>query len=264
MRVKALFSVAVIALVSLLASGCYYNKKLVYLKDNDFTGQKGSLIEAKRTVYKLQSSDIIAVQVKGPGESQVSGAFNLAPAQGNMFATPGNFYMDGYTIDSSGKITLPVIGAVTVRDLTVEEAQQTIQELANKYLTKAIVIVKLTSFKITVLGEVKNPGYYYVYNTQATILEGLGMAGDLTTYGNRQRVKLIRQAPGGSEVALIDLTDARLLQSNYYFMMPGDVLYVEPLRARSSRSNLDLLTVLFTAATTTVLILSYINSNSNK
>lgn len=179
-----------------------------------------------------------------------------------MFASPANFYMDGYTINPEGKITVPVIGEVSVKDMTIEEAQAAVQKSADKYLTKAIVIVKLTSFKVTVLGEVKNPGYYYVFNSQATILEGLGMAGDLTPVGNRQTVKLIRPTPGGSEVVVLNLNDADLLKSPYFFMMPGDVLYVAPLRARSNRSNLEIATFLFGAATTTVLIMSYVSTHS--
>jgi len=244
-------------------SGCYYNKKLVYLGDKQFSETKPTLVESKHTVYKLQPADVLSVQIKGPGEVNVTSQFNLNPqTNGSMFASPANFFMDGYTINPDGKITLPVIGDVTVKDMTIEEAQQTIQKAADKFLNRAIVIVKLTSFKVTVLGEVKNPGYYYVFNSQATILEGLGMAGDLTNVGNRQNVKLIRQTPGGSEVVLLDLTDADLLKSPYFFMMPGDVLYVAPLRARSSRSNLELATLLFSAATTTVLIMSYISSQS--
>lgn len=248
--------------VVLIASGCYYNKKLVYLDDKQFSSTRPTLIESKRSAYRLQPSDIIAVQIKGPGESEVTQSFNMNPQQsGSMFASPANFYMDGYTIDPQGKITLPVIGEVSVKDMTTQEAQETIQRAADKYLTKATVIVKLTSFKVTVLGEVKSPGYYYVFNSQATILEGLGMAGDLTAFGNRENVKLIRQTPGGSEVVMLDLTDADLLKSPYFFMMPGDVLYVAPLRARSNRSNLELATFLFGALTTTILVMSYVDQN---
>jgi len=219
-------------------SGCYYNKKLIYLGDEQFSATRPTLVENKHSAYKLQPSDVISVQVKGPGESAVTGQFNMNPTtNGSMFASPANFYMDGYTINPDGKITLPVIGEISVKDMTTEEAQTTIQKAADRYLTKAIVIVKLTSFKVTVLGEVKNPGYYYVFNSQATILEAFGMAGDLNPVGNRQNVKLIRQTPGGSEVVMLDLTDADLLKSQYFFMMPGDVLYVAPLRARSNRSN---------------------------
>ncbi|HMJ67691.1 MAG TPA: polysaccharide biosynthesis/export family protein [Cyclobacteriaceae bacterium] len=249
-------------LVVILSSGCYYNKKLIYLDDRQFSSTRPTLIESKRSAYRLQPSDIISVQVKGPGETTITNSFNLNPQQsGSMFASPANFYMDGYTIDPDGKITLPVIGEVVVKDITTDEAREAIQKAADKFLTKAIVIVKLTSFKVTVLGEVKSPGYYYVFNSQATLLEGLGMAGDLTAFGNRETVKLIRQTPGGSEVVMLDLTDANLLKSPYFFLMPGDVLYVAPLRARSNRSNLELATFLFGALTTTILVMSFVQQN---
>ena len=263
MRVNSLIKIITCFVLLNILSGCYYNKKLVYFQDLNFSTTKPTLIENRRGAYKLQPSDIISVQIKGPGESAVTGQFNLNPqTSGSMFASPANFYMDGYTINPEGKITLPVIGEVSVKDMTTEEAQATIQKAADKYLTKAIVIVKLTSFKVTVLGEVKNPGYYYVFNSQATILEGLGMAGDLTPVGNRQNIKLIRPTPGGSEVVILNLTDADLLKSPYFFMMPGDVLYVAPLRARSNRSNLEIATFLFGAATTTVLIMSYVSTHN--
>lgn len=264
MRIKStLQSIFLCFILLSTLSGCYYNKKLIYLGDKQFSETRPTLVENKHSAYKLQPSDVISVQIKGPGETSVTNQFNLNPqTNGSTFASPANFFIDGYTVNPDGKIILPVIGEVSVKDMTTDEAQVAIQRAADKYLNKSIVIVKLTSFKVTVLGEVKNPGYYYVFNSQATLLEGLGMAGDLTSYGNRQNVKLIRQTPGGSEVVMVDLTDADLLKSPYFFMMPGDVLYVAPLRARSSRSNLELATFLFSAATTTVLIMSYISTQS--
>lgn len=261
MRVK---SIVLLLITCILFSSCYYNKRLIYLEDKQFSTTRPTLVENRPSAYKLQPSDVLSVQIKGPGETNVTNQFNLNPQQaGSMFASPANFYMDGYTINPEGKITLPVIGELSVKDLTTEEAQDVIQKAADKYLTKATVIVKLTSFKVTVLGEVKNPGYYYVFNSQATILEALGMAGDLTPVGNRQTVKLVRPTPGGSEVVMLNLNDADLLKSQYFYMMPGDVLYVAPLRARSNRSNLEIATFLFGAATTTVLIMSYISSHSS-
>jgi polysaccharide export outer membrane protein len=119
----------------------------------------------------------------------------------------------------------------------------------------------MISFKVTVLGEVNNPGYHYVYNNQLTILEALGLAGDLTNFASRKNVKLVRQVPRGSEVVLLDLRDPNLLKSKYFFLMPNDVVYVEPLKARSKRLNLELLTLVFSAATTAILILNYVNNN---
>jgi len=249
-------------LISGTLSSCYYNKRLVYLQNSKFSETQPSLIENSKSPYRLQPFDIVSIQIKSPiDHREISGVFNVTSSQNSMFATPGNLYLDGYSIDANGRVCLPVLGEITVKGLTLEDAQRLVQSHADKYLNNATVIVKLTSFKITVLGEVKNPGYYFVYNNQATVLEALGMAGDLTNFGNREKVKLIRQVSSGSEVVLLDLTESELLNSEYFFLMPGDVLYVEPLRVRSKRENLDLLTLLFSALTTTVLVLSYFENN---
>jgi polysaccharide export outer membrane protein len=247
--------------LSVTLSSCYYNRKLVYLQDKKFSEDKSLVVGNKKSLYRIQPYDILSVQIKSSLESQLAGVFNVSPVQnGSMFVTPGNLYVDGYSVDASGKINLPVLGELTVKDLTLDQVQELIQAHADKYLTKATVIVKLTIFRVTVLGEVKNPGQYFIYNNQATLLEAIGMAGDLTVFGNRRNVKLIRQSPAGSEVVLLDLTKSDLLQSPYFFLMPSDVLYVEPLKVRSKRANLDLLTIVFTALTTTVLVLTYARS----
>jgi polysaccharide export outer membrane protein len=249
-------------LPSLFLSSCYHNKKMIYLQDHHYSGSSVTNVENKKIAYRLQPSDILSIQIKSAGDRDISSVFNLIQYQGSMFVSPGNLYLEGYTIDATGKITLPVLGDIVVKDLTLEGAQKVIQSNVDKYLKQATAIIKLTSFKITVLGEVKNPGYYYVFNNQATVLEALGLAGDLTPVGNRQHLKLIRQVDTGSQVVLLDLTDPNLLKSNYYYLMPGDVLYVEPFKARSKRTNLELLTVVFSGLTTAVLILSYIDSNN--
>jgi len=250
-----------VLLISL--SSCYYNSRLVYLQDQHFSEFSPTLLQNKKAeVYRLQPSDILSVLIKSPTETEASNAiFNVASRPGGMFATPGNLFLEGYTIDNTGRISLPIIGEMMVKGLTIEEAQHIIQTGAEKYLSKATVIVKLISFKVTVLGEVKSPGYLYVFNNQATILETLGMAGDLTPFANRKNIKLIRQVTGGSQVILLDLTDPKLLSSSYFYLMPNDVLYVEPLKARVKRANLEILGVIFAGLTTGVLILSYVNQN---
>jgi polysaccharide export outer membrane protein len=246
------------AILPVLLSSCYYNSRLIYLQDKHFSEFSPTLIQNKKSVYRLQPSDILSVQVKGSNDTEASNTlFNVASRQTGVYATPGTLFLEGYTISSSGKITVPILGEMTVKDLTVEEAQQVIQSNANKYLNKATVIVKLTSFKIIVLGEVKNPGYLYVYSNQVTVLEALGLAGDLTLFASRKHVKLIRQVPGGSQVILLDLTDSRLLSSEYFFLMPNDVLYIEPLKARSNKTNLEVLGVIFAGLTAVALMVSY-------
>src|SRR6185369_3008855 len=257
---KYLFALRLL-LLAFLISSCYYNKRLVYLQDKNFSEDKPTLVENKRTPYQLQPADILSVQIKSSAEKELSGMFNISTTN-MMMANPGTLFLEGYSIDASGKITMPMLGELMVKGLTIEEAQQVIKTNANQYFNNPIVIVKLISFKVTVLGEVKNPGYYYVYNNQATALEALGMAGDLTNFGNRKNVKLLRQKASSTEVVLLDLTNADLLKSEYFFLKPGDVLYVEPLKARSKRTNLELLSVVFTAMTTAVLIFSYVNTQN--
>lgn len=259
MKIRPLISYGI--LLSLLLSSCYHNSRLVYLENNKFSKLSPTTLENKKEQYRLQPSDIVSVQVKTTTETAASNAiFNVGSMQ-NGFTSPGSFFLEGYTIDTKGNITIPILGEVTVKGLTIEEAQKRIQTSADKYLTKATVIVKLTSFKVTVLGEVKNPGYLYVYNSQVTVLEILGLAGDLTPFANREKIKLIRQTPAGTQVILLDLTDSKLLSSEYFFLMPNDVLYVEPFKARANRTNLEVLSVVFAGLTTTVLILSYINQD---
>lgn len=228
------------------------------MQDKHFSEFSPTLIQNKKSIYRLQPSDIISVQVKSSNEAEASNSiFNVASHQNGVYTTPGSLFLEGYTIDTSGKIMLPILGEVAVKDLTIEEAQRVIQSNANKFLKNSTVIVKLTSFKVTVLGEVKNPGYLYVYNNQVTVLEALGLAGDLTQYANRKNIKLIRQVPSGSQVILLNLTDPKLISSEYFFLMPNDVLYIEPLKARANKTNLEVLGVVFAGLTTLVLILSY-------
>jgi polysaccharide export outer membrane protein len=248
-------------LLTVLLSSCYSNNKLVYLQGDQYSELIPTLVQVKKSLYRVQPADILSVQVKSSTETETSNAiFNVATRQNGFNITPGSLFMEGYSIDTHGKIFLPIIGEVLVKGLTVEEAQQLIQQSVNKYLNKATVIVKLTSFKITVLGEVKNPGYLYVYSNQVTVFEGLGLVGDLTPFASRKNVKLIRQVPDGNQVILLDLTDPKLLSSEYFFLMPNDVLYVEPLKARSRKTNLEILSVVFAGLTTAVLIMSYIQN----
>lgn len=253
------FVIYVVAAMSL--TSCYYNKKLVYLQDRGVLSRTGS-IENKTAEYRIKPNDVLSIKVKSATDPLVSDIFNIAPGQGSWFSgSPGSLYLEGYSVNSEGQITLPIIGVLTVKDMKLDEIQDLVQKSVQKYLNNATVLIKLVSFKITVLGEVNTPGYHFVYNNQATVLEAIGIAGDLTKYGNRKNIKLIRQTNGKPKVVLLDLTDAALLGSEYYYLMPNDVLYVEPLKATVRRLNLDLLGVVFSAATTAILILNYVDEH---
>lgn len=260
LRLATLCQAIIILAVS---SSCYYNKRMVYFQNKDFSEAFATQIRNESMQYRLRPNDILSVKVKSSTEAGISDIFNITPTTNFFNVDAGNVYLQGYTIDSEGAITLPILGRVMVKDMTVEEAQSLIQTEANNFLNNATVIVKLVSFKITVLGEVNAPGYYFAFNNQLTLPEGLGLARDLTERGNRKKVKLIRQTPTGSEVVLLNLNDPDLLKSKYYYLMPNDVLYVEPFRANTGRSNAQLLTLVFSGLTTAILVLNYIDDNNS-
>ncbi|UYZ60793.1 polysaccharide biosynthesis/export family protein [Hymenobacter latericus] len=210
--------------------------------------------------YRIQPNDVLSVRVQSV-QPALNEIFNVTDARAVFQGDPGNMFLAGYNVDATGHINLPTVGKVKVQGLTIEETQAQIQRGVANYVRDANVLVKLLSFKITVLGEVRNPGRHFVYNGQATVLEALGLAGDLTEFGNRRNIKLIRTTPKGNEVLLLDLTDPKLLSSPNFFLLPNDALYVEPLAARTNRANVANLALVFSGISALALILNYINAN---
>ena len=242
-------------------SSCISNKQLVYFPDHRLNTD--SLINTYNVpgVYRLQPRDVLSIKIKTL-DPQSSEYFNMQSENGILNFNPASMYVSGYSVNDSGTIELPEIGAVSVGGLTVIEAQNKIEKALKVYLKKATIIVKLVSFKITILGEVQNPGYYYVYNDQATVLEGLGLAGDLTDFGNRENITIIRQNDDGVGAVLVNLKDPKFLASPYYFLKPNDVIYIQPVKAKNTRGNLNTLgfiSVIFGAVSTAVLLLNYID-----
>ena len=209
------------------------------------------------TTYKLQSNDVLSVKVLSV-DPDMSELFNIVnPASAFGLADPGSMYLSGYSIDSEGFINLPTVGRLQVLGLTTTQAQDLIQRGLSRYINDATVVVKLISFKVSVLGNVARPGYFYVYNERANLLEVLGMAGDLTQGANRENIKLIRQTPEGSEVVLLDLTDANLVQSQYYYLKPNDILYVEPRKTQLKRENLIVVSAVLGVVSTAALLVNF-------
>ncbi len=210
--------------------------------------------------YLVQPNDILNIKVQSRDAEQAS-FFNISTENRNIQANPASLFLSGYSVNQDGLVNLPIVGEIKVSGLTIEQVREFIQSEINKYLLDAIVLVKLTSFKISVLGDVKDPGTNYVYNNQATIFEALSAAGDANLSGNRTNIRLIRQIDGESHIIKLDLTDPKIIESPYYFLMPNDVIYVEFSKENIIRNNLVLITVLLTAISTSLLILNFIQTN---
>ncbi|WP_246008975.1 polysaccharide biosynthesis/export family protein [Hymenobacter metallilatus] len=232
-------------------------RNLPYLQGQSYNTRTAVLVDNARQQYRIQPGDVLSIRVQSV-QTQLNDMFNTVDARAVFNGDPGNLFLTGYSVDETGFINLPTAGRLKLQGLTVEEAQVAVQQQVSKFVRDANVLVKLLSFKVTVLGEVRSPGRYFVYNAQCTVLEGLGLAGDLTEFGNRQNVKLIRQTAKGSEVVLLDLTDPGLLTSPYFYLLPNDALYVEPMQARTARGNATNLALVFSGISAVVLVLNYL------
>lgn len=244
-------------LLLVCVTSCITKKELAYMQNNNFKENIPTEIATTSKEYRLQPNDVLSIKVLS-AQPEIANPYNVMnPSNGFGFAEPGSLFLNGYSIDKDGTISLPDVGDLKVGGLTTNEAREVIQSGVARYITDATVIVKLLSFKISVIGEVKSPGHYFVYNEQANLFEALSMAGDLTTAGNRENIKLVRQKPGSSEVILLDLKDPNIIKSPYYYLQPNDVIYVEPRSKYLSRENLSLAGTVFGLVSTTILLLNY-------
>ena len=134
-----------------------------------------------------------------------------------------------------------------------------IRERAGLFLKDATVIVKLVSFKFSVLGEVARPGTYSNFNNQLTVLEAISMAGDITDYGNRKQVLVLRPTKTGTKTFRLDLTKIDMLKSEGFFLLPNDIVYVEPIKCKMIKINIPTVSLFLTGVSTLILILNYLN-----
>jgi len=214
----------IVMLLFLAASCSTPLQEVTYLNgiQTDMTYQDGPLPEE----YRIRPNDHLYIRVISDDPMNVA-FLNLMGTQMTTSTYSSNMELITFLVDEHGNITYPFLGEIEVEDKTVQEVQDLLQAKVDNYLENASVFVKLVSRTVTVLGEVKNPGQLTMEKTRLTIFETLGMAGDVSDYGNRRNVKLIRQLPDGKHVAELDLTNPDLINSPYYYILPHDILYVE-------------------------------------
>jgi polysaccharide export outer membrane protein len=249
----------------ILVSGCTSTEQLSYLNNLPETTEP-QYFPYEMVDYKIQYRDILYIDVKsltteGKIENvlQGSGAINQTYLQGEA-----NQYLIGYNVDKEDNILLPVIGKISVGGKTLQEIKSIVQVKIDSVFNHAYVDVKLLSFKYTVLGEARSPGSFINYNDYLTVLEAIGRAGGVGDYGRRDRVLVVRSTPEGSKTYRINLQDKNLLSSEAYFLMPNDVVIIEPVKHKIFNMNLP--TISFAVSTitglitTTLLLINYFNT----
>lgn len=244
--------------LAVLGASCIGRKDINYLQDRALSNT-AKLFENNKFEYRLQVNDVLSIRVLGLDE-QTSRFFNVESGAGNVAISEPGLYVNGFNIDKNGQIQLPTVGKMKVQGLTLAEAQDLVQRKINEYFTNATVILKMVSFRVSVIGDVQRPGAYTVYNNQINLLEALALAGGANEFADKRHVTLMRQSDKGTQALYIDLAELDVLSSEYYYLLPNDVVYVPTLKARPGRLNLDLLAILLTTVTTAVLVLNYLNN----
>lgn len=262
---KAKVKLATIFIVAIIVFGsCTSQKELMYLSNLDTTSVQ-QFYPKERPVYRVQYQDILYVNffTMNPEMNEL-----LNPASGStnrayLFREESTAYIYGYTVSDSGMISLPIIGEIKVYGLSLEQVKRSIEERAATYLKDAVINVRLLSFKYTVVGEVNRPGTYNNFNNQLTVLEAIGMAGDITDYGNRKRVLVVRPTKEGTYTFRINLQDKNLLQSEGYFLLPNDIVIVEPIKSKPFQLNIPttslIITTTLSTISTLILLINFIN-----
>jgi polysaccharide export outer membrane protein len=214
---------------TLMLTGCVSNKKMLYFQETDQVKLEDSLVNFEPAI---QPGDLITINVSA-NNPEMAQTFNLFEA--NMGGALPR--MLPYLVDSEGSINFPVLGKIKVGGFTTQEISNRITEALTSYLVTPIVNVRLTNFKISVMGEVKAPGAYTVPNERITIVEALALAGDLTIQAKRETIMLIREKNGKRAFFTVDLTDKKLFNSPYYYLVQNDVIYVQPNKAKVNSSS---------------------------
>ena len=255
-------SILLTTLFLLFLSSCTSYKKVPYLQD-DYVMQD---IQGARPMYdvRIMPKDLLTITVNtADPEVEVADFFNLTVQQSYSTNRSNSLSsqptLQQYLVTNEGTIDFPVLGSLYVSGLTKSEAEDLIRKKLAIYLQNPIVTVRMAGYKISVLGEVAKPGIFTVNYEKINIFEALSLAGDLTIWGMRDNVKLIRENVNGqSEVIKLNLNATDIVNSPYYYLQQNDVLYVTPNKSKAKNSGIGQSTPLWFSAATTLISIANI------
>lgn len=259
---KHMRALALVSAALLLLAGCVGRRNINYLEDPGLSEGASKLFENRKFEYRIQVNDVLSIRVLGL-DDQTHRFFNVEAQNAMTGMSDAALYVNGFSVDRNGHVQFPTVGKIKVQGLTVGEAQELVQKKINEYFTNATVILKLVSFRVSVLGDVQRPGSYFIYNNQITILEALAMAGGPNEFADKSLVQVMRQTDRGVQAVYVDMSNSSVFSSEYYYLLPNDVVYVPTLRARAGRLNLDMLTILLSALSTAAIVYTVIQSTQN-
>ena len=256
-RTKSLYCLLALCFIS---TSCINTRKTTYFNDLGDT----RIQSPAPSVPIIHKNDLLSISVNSsnPDASKIFNDPNLSNTTTST-ATGSTTQMVGYLVTDEGSFKFPELGTIKAEGLTIKELSEFMTQILidKKLLIDPIVTIRFLNFRVTVLGEVNHPTVITVPNERISVLEALGLAGDLTIYGKRDNVLLIREENGGKLIKRIDLNSPDILRSPYYYLQSNDVLYVEANKNKvASVSNTrQLLPIFFSALSflTAVVYLTY-------
>ena len=258
-------------------SSCVQQKQIAYFQKA--LNQSDTLAIAQAYIPKIQPGDILAIPISSlnPLASSFFNPFSTmpvtndnstpSPVQGNnsstVTPTAGSSLVQssapGYLVDANGAVEIPILGTIKLAGLTTIEAKELIKSKLKQLLKEPTVSVRFLNYKISVLGEVMRPSVYVIPNETISLPEALGLAGDMTIFGRRDNVLVIRDTNGKKEFGRVNLNSRELFNSPYYYLHANDVIYVEPGKGRIAQTDkiYQLLPVILSALSLISIILIY-------
>ena len=224
--------------MSLLLSSCVTPRDIIYFQD---AGNYSQYNNVDPFEVKIHQDDQLAIMVNSQA-TEAALPFNLPMA--NYYVggdTYGQQRLLGFLVDKDGDIDYPILGTIHVEGLTRNQLKNLIKTrlIEEGQLKDPIVTINFLNFKVSVQGEVNRPGSFYIAGERITLLEALSMAGDLTIYGRRDRVAVIREASGKRSILYHDLSSTEIFHSPCYYLQQNDIVYVEPNKRRVQQSNIN-------------------------
>jgi polysaccharide biosynthesis/export protein len=260
MKKRSTFFMGTFSLI-LIMSSCVTNKQLTYLQYSDRYDQNDlsasqSRISTTPLAYKIMAYDNLYIRVVTP-DPQWSSIFNIMPVGQGGSVTEESASLFGYPVDIEGNIEIPFVGKVAVAGKTISEIKSDLDSIFKNYVTDASITVRLVNNFISIIGEVGAPGRYHLSKDRINVFEALSLAHDLNTLSDRQRVQLIRPSPYGPVTKEFSLLDRSILSSEFYYVMPNDIIYAMPSNRRSFQVNSPVWTLFLTTITSTLGIIAF-------
>lgn len=240
-------------------SSCVTNRKTTYLQGST-TEMNEAVSDVPTTVaeYRVQPSDNLFIRVITP-DPKWAVMFNTLPVTSTTFSiTEQSTDLISYPVLPNGNIDVPYVGEVAIAGKTLQEIKKVLEVALADYITDYDVTVRLVNNYVSVLGDVNKPGRYAIYKDQLNIFQALAMAGDIGDYGDRYQVQIIRQTPNGTKVLHFNLTQKDIIHSEYFYVMPNDVIYAQPMKGKFFKMNTFPFSIVLSTITTAILIASYI------